>query len=546
MTDTVLQSRSVDAIVSPSLDYSPKRLEHGQLTMTKLLPLANTQAVTLQATSTTESLFEIPAQVISLAESRLQFDLDLDAPAANISNFVHALGHVAIDRISLYTRSNVYLCDVNNYNIYSRMALPRAIPIEDYLKRDVGVAGPVIFGVDGTAVTEMATGLQKCNSAAANRPQYADKSADAGTALGTGTFVTAPTTAAVDSDAHLVTFLNSSFSAYNNLVQQDGNYRPAVVNTFGTVSEAEPRYLISNKAARSAAIASSVRFDIKLGDMVGTIFSIPQNLVFPEVLIMRIQWAGLDTIAFKGVSQAAVAIGANSQAYTSVVHPATTVTAAVAVAGGAIKNLNLLLAVETSQSLIQQLTQQMRTGGIRLTTPFVFNTRTTMQNMSTASIMQRLNRGHGKSLLRVLYSAFTSGGTKNTAFDNYNLTSQTSSVPSKLREFYTLLDQQRLQQHNLNVANGDDWTIQKRLLKDNVIQSGDVHRANWVFADSWTGKPLAEDKEYDFVDNGVDLGAERLYNVMITSMANNVTLDHYLAFVVQRDLIITSTMITCQ
>ena len=497
MTDTVLPSRTLDELVSPSLDYTPKQLSHGQLTMTKILPLANTSAVTLQATSTTESLFEIPTQVINLAESRLQFDLDLAAAGANTANFIHALGHAAIDRISLYTRSNVYLCDVNNYNVYSRMALPRAIPFDDYLERDTGIAGPVLFGTGATSVTEMASGLQKCNSAAANRLQYT----------------------------------NASDVDVANAIVSNGNYRPAVETTYGTIANVEPRYLINNKAAAPSNVASCVRFDIKLGDMVGTIFSLPQNLVFPEVLIMRIQWAGLNTIAF-----------ANATA----THPANAPVAATAAAGGAIKNLNLILACETSQHLIQQLTQQMRTGGIHLTTPFVFNTRTTVQNMSTASIMQRLNRGHGKTLLRALYGAFTSGGTLNTAFDNYNLTSQTSSIASKVKEFYTLLDQQRLQQYNMSVAGGDDWTIQKSLLKGGVIQSGDVYRANWAFADSWTGKPLAEDKEYDFVDNGVDLSTERLYNVMITSMNNAVTLDHYMAFVVQRDLSITATMITCQ
>ena len=62
-------------IHSEELVYSQTTFSHGNYKYLRIVPLGNGQTPTLSATSTTQTSFELPNNVINLALSKLCFDL---------------------------------------------------------------------------------------------------------------------------------------------------------------------------------------------------------------------------------------------------------------------------------------------------------------------------------------------------------------------------------------------------------------------------------------------------------------------------------------
>lgn len=557
---TTLPSQSGDVLVGSEIDYTRKIVEHGSYEWTKILPITGGQQVALSATSTAETMFEIPTKMINFARSHLTFDLGFQAPAANIANFIHADGLPMIDRLSLYTRSGVYLCDINNYNYFSKMTTKYTTDMDDFLQRDIAIAGSTIIGsAAGTSSSTSASGLQPCNSKAANSWQgssYAASdnvsangafTANAAAPIGLpNPAVGPPVAASVVTPADLGNYIRSVFSCYTALKAINGNFRPQN-GAHGTLDTVEPRYLINNKPAANtiAALATYLHFDITLGNLAHTIFALDKGIFFGEVLIVRINWAPTNKIGFKGVVTTPVAApgGADpTAAYITFPHPGATVTALVPVANSCVDNLTMYLAVETSRDIINEFIAKMQSGGVKLLCPFAYNLKQTTPNSTNASVQQRLNTGHGRRLLHAYFSSFTNGGVDNLAYDNYNQTSRTDDTAAKINSFYTSLDNQRIQQYSLRPAYLEDYMLMKPLLKNCPVSTADIYRASWTYVDSFCGKPLSEAKQTDFYQNGIDLSTERLYSVFVDGQTAAVY-DYYMAFVCQKELVIAPNMI---
>lgn len=550
---TTLQSQSGDVIVGAEIDYTRKIVEHGSYEWTKILPITGGQTVALSSTSTAETMFEIPTKMVNLARSHLAFDLCFQAPAAGIANFIHADGLPMIDRLSLYTRGGVYLCDINNYNYFSKMTTKYTMSMEDFLQRDIGIAGSTIIGTAAdTASSTSASVLQPCNSKAAASWQGSSYSGITNVSAN-GIFTTAqpalagipdPTNdAAGDTAADLGNYVRTVLTCFNALKPINGNFRP-LDGTYGTLDQVEPRYLINNKpvAGSIAALATYLHYDITLGDLTHTIFALDKGLFFGEVLILRINWAPTTKIGFKGLVITTVDAVNPRPAYRTFPHPGAAVTELNPVANSTIANLTVYLAVETSRDIINEFIAKMQSGGVKLLCPFAYNLKQTTPDSTNASVQQRLNTGHGRRLLHVYFSSFTNGGVNNTAYNNYNQTSNSDDRATKINSFYTSLDNQRIQQYSLRPAYLEDYMLMKPLLKNCPVSTADIYRASWTYVDSFCGKPLSEAKQTDFYQNGVDLSTERLYSVFVDGQTGGVY-DYYMAFVCQKELVIAPNLI---
>lgn len=553
---TTLPSQSGDVLVGSEIDYTRKIVEHGSYEWTKILPITGGQTVALSDTSTAETMFEIPTKMINLARSHLTFDVGFQAPGANVANMLHADGIPCIDRLSLYTRSGVYLCDINNYNYFSKMTTKYTTSMDDFLQRDIAFAGSTIIGTAATTSSSTSfSGLQPCNSKAAK--SWAGNNYDsADDTSANGVYITAARPVldgipdpvqAIITAAPLGDYVRKALSAYNALKQINGNFRPQS-DAYGTIDHVEPRYLINNEpiGRTIAALDTYLHYDITLGDLAHTIFALDKGLFFGEVLIMRINWAPTTKMGFRGTVTQTVNATADAPAVLRTLHPGSGVpTALAAVANTGVNNLCMYLAVETSRDIMTEFMNKMQSGGVKILCPFAYNFKqTTAANSTNASVQQRLNSGHGRRLLHVYFSSFTTGGINHLAFDNYNQTSQTNDVAAKVQSFYTSLDNQRIQQYSLRPQYLEDFMLMKPLLKNCPVSTADVYRASWTYVDSFTGKPLSEAKQTDFYQNGVDLSTERLYSVFVDAQtAVAAGYDYYLGIVCQRELIIAPNMI---
>lgn len=91
--------------------------------MTKVHQQTGGQAITI-TTSSSESIFELPAQCINLSKSSISYMTVTPDPGATVKVnwlFRDVIAHIR--QIQLYTRGGTFLCDINNVDKYSSVAL---------------------------------------------------------------------------------------------------------------------------------------------------------------------------------------------------------------------------------------------------------------------------------------------------------------------------------------------------------------------------------------------------------------------------------------
>jgi hypothetical protein len=116
----------MDISVGDSINYTQSVARVSKYKHTKLTPITGGDTVTAGATSVITS-FEIPVQTYNLAESYLTFT----APAsADVGYYRNVL---PIERLELYSRGGVYLCDITNAAHWSFSTISHNKKISDYI-----------------------------------------------------------------------------------------------------------------------------------------------------------------------------------------------------------------------------------------------------------------------------------------------------------------------------------------------------------------------------------------------------------------------------
>ena len=89
---------------SDELVYSKSISAHGNYKYLRIVPLGSSQNPTLSVTSTTQTQFELPNNVMNLSLSKLTFDLMIPTQALTKFNSVYGHALALIDRITLTSR----------------------------------------------------------------------------------------------------------------------------------------------------------------------------------------------------------------------------------------------------------------------------------------------------------------------------------------------------------------------------------------------------------------------------------------------------------
>ena len=166
-----------------------------------------------------------------------------------------------------------------------------------------------------------------------------------------------------------------------------------------------------------------------------------------------------------------------------------------------------------------------------------------LQNNTPASAINlKLNIGYGQRILRIYNAIFS-----NTA----NLTGMQylchSNVANRLvTSYYTTLNNSRLQDQDVSCVGMTDYTQMKDMLKGCAIQGARSFRAVHAHIDNWTaGKSCEWPKaDSDEVVDGLSLEMEQSYSWYPTVPADGFTRAYYSFMIMQKELNISSSMIT--
>jgi len=120
--------------ISTKLDYKKESYIH-PTKFNKVLPINGLQTQTVSTAGGQENIFEIPVNAFNLAKSFLQFTVTGVALNLN-SNWFYNDCLAPIRQIQLYTRSGLYLADINEVANYTKVMWKADIPIQEYLTYD--------------------------------------------------------------------------------------------------------------------------------------------------------------------------------------------------------------------------------------------------------------------------------------------------------------------------------------------------------------------------------------------------------------------------
>ena len=583
MTEPVATEIASDLVTGTEIDFRPKTFEHGSYRFNRLLPVQGPLTQSLSTTNVSVTTMELPAKVFNLSKSVLRFQMQVPCQSATTNVWIHADGIPVIDRLSLFTRSGVYIADLTNFGTFMKVTNKWTQSKQELVLNDKGSMSAwaaVNVNAPGNSNGTATNGFQSCDCACLNLPQTvvnekalqantsgAAINPDTGTVIPTFSGILAPGNAGLitSDDVMLQSGINRIIQQQNYL--QEGNQMPQAVDATGSIDITEQRYLFNvGRADLQQGVAnniSTLNYVIKFGQIPHSIFSVNKDLYFGETLILQINWAPLNRVGFQGscFDVRAENRGANSPDIATELHPASTYlgytrpSTGVAVAANAaaailnattafspnvvaqMNNITLYLAVETNRLLIETIVRQMSTSGLRLLIPYVVSGKYTSTAGNTQNVQQRINRAWGRTLLRIYHSVFNASETEINAYNNYNV-----AGAGTVQSFYTTLDNDRIQEVNLDCRYQDDYLFLKEMFEGTAYQSAPHYQSNWSWVDDWTGRSPSKYKELDIGECGLTLATERLWQIYMT-MAAAASYNHYTFYVCQKMLTITPTQI---
>jgi len=465
------------SVLSQQLDYKKSAYIHPTYRLSKILPQSGQQTQTITTAGGQENVFELPVYAFNLAKSYLNFTIAPPVSAvASTLNFMFMDCMAPIRQIQLYTRSGIYIADVNEVGNFTKTTWKYEIKQKEYFNNNKGYNG----------------------------------------------FLTTKLLQPFNNQSEAVSTVSSLLKGYNQRPTGIGGAAAAQLGSRElTTAYLETQYLEVGTAATADPV---LNVQLDLGMLKNTIFELDKDIYFGEIILLRIVWNPTIKIYYQGATLI------------------DSITNAAAATGNcAITNLALFLAVEKNDEITNQLRSQILSGGLNILIPYVYTYKFNLGGGSqTVSI--RLNRGNGRKLKKIYHSVFNTAESSRTAYDN-DERPYIANIP-KVTSFYTLLDNQRLQEFDLNLLNLDDYLYQKDKLKDTLFFSSDIYYYNWAWLEDWTGltdKTIAP-TDTSNLETGISLDLERKWDFYGTMVAANY--NHYTFAITEKMLTITSQGIT--
>lgn len=308
-------------------------------------------------------------------------------------------------------------------------------------------------------------------------------------------------------------FLRKSNALASNATASNYAIRPTSFggDFNGVVNYTENAYLTVSASGSEGPL---LNVSLPLGMLKNTVFSLDKDIYFNEIMTLQLTFGPAAKVGFNCADLADPSDTAASM---------TTVD---------VTNVSLLLATEKDIILTDILKKMVAASQFNIPIPYVHSIRTPMGATTSQNVALTLTRGHGQRLLKIYHSIFPGTETLNNVYNNSMNTTQ-------LVDFYTQVNDQRLQDFNVRRANSEDWILMQQKLEGSITQTYGIYAYNWFWVDDFTGlDKLAEASKLDMnILQGMSLDQNVYYQFNANTSATAFT--HYDFVITQKMLSIT-------
>ena len=172
--------------------------------------------------------------------------------------------------------------------------------------------------------------------------------------------------------------------------------------------------------------------------------------------------------------------------------------------------------------------------GLGVLIPYVYNNKINLTGNSQ-TITLRYNRVHGVRLKKIYHGVYNNTESANTMYTHSNL------AGSVISNFYTMLDNIRRSQFNIDCTTGEDYLVLKNKLKGSCLIDYTAFAYEWAILEDYTNAkprdelPMKPDLENLIV--GESLDTERKINIYLTTTGGQY--NHY-SFAITEKLLTVS------
>lgn len=150
----------METIVAKNLDFKKDAYSSSKYRQLRLVQQTGSTNVTISDAST-QSVFEVPMNVVNFEDNELTFDAQVSALTSNVINYVYCNPVCPMIRdIKLSTRTGVTICEINDVNVYNKVVALPETNINDFMTK------PVLPAV--TAIGAPITGPMKTDNLSSN------------------------------------------------------------------------------------------------------------------------------------------------------------------------------------------------------------------------------------------------------------------------------------------------------------------------------------------------------------------------------------------
>lgn len=459
--------------------------------------------------------FEIPPkQAINLANSSIQMDITTSIATGNANNLGSLLARpdvVPFSQLRFYTRKGTHLVNLPDFREYINVVAIPSISHEKAQQRTP---------FSGHSTRARADALAGTFGAAAQNA-----------------YIVPPATNTNPRGLMLTgeKYLRDAGAAVQKHVSRF-HYSSAIqacqVSAYEVKGATPPMYM---------------RYELRLGDLVGTLFSWDKTMMFPTTTLLEVVVG--DTLNMVSRLQ-----GSTITQFDTELHSIPSDTLQAPLITGALGNANLAATAITFTNvrlrLMQDLNpiainawlQRLMSGGFVMNLPW---TRLNVVNLGAAAQAQshfRIGAAEGQTLLRI-QSAVRRTTTPNPAdcLQNYMYN---NIAGAEVKQYRTSVRNKPLQIRDINVEQGHDWEHNRHHLRDSL--AGGTHENHlsyiWIHIDKFGGGnlPITKCDVTDFHKSGVPINspdAEFLYRIEYQAKRAE-DMDSVSAIVAQKQLLL--------
>jgi hypothetical protein len=258
------------------------------------------------------------------------------------------------------------------------------------------------------------------------------------------------------------------------------------------------------KSFNTTASTADVRLMIPLNVFKHTICDLDKSLLFNEILVFKIRLARASQLLWEGTSATNPDTGA------------TTITD-----GYKFTNMALYVSQERNSAVVESLTQQVNSdSGFSLLCPYPSLFRNQRNAATSQSVTVRANKSHGQSLKSIKYVCYDSD-------DNEKYFYRDNGGERSITNYYTAVNNQRLQEFNIDATRDEDWLIHKIKVRGTPIANAGIYKYNWFHQDDFTNFDTKEDDIRDLAStdtnalSGLNLNQEVRLDIYATTASKS-------------------------